>query len=120
MRRRRITNYGVEYEVSLDLDMESMDRVIITGVENILDELGQVGEALAKENAPVDTGTLRRSITHEVQGRSGGVEEGEWYVRIGTNIEYAVFQELGTRNHAAHPFLRPILPELENYLKGRK
>lgn len=58
----------------------------------------------AKELAPVRTGTLRRSIA---------VEDGpgELEVSIGTDVEYAIFQEFGTVHMAARPFLRPALEQ---------
>lgn len=56
----------------------------------------------AKELAPIRTGTLRRSI----QAEEG---PGEREVTIGTNVEYAIYQEYGTSRMPAHPFLRPAL-----------
>lgn len=55
-------------------------------------------ESKAKQNAPVDTGMLRASIS-----TTGGGSEYE----VGTNIEYAPFIEYGTRYQAAQPFLSP-------------
>lgn len=73
--------------------------------------LAQIAETSAKSHAPVDTGNLRRSITHEV-------EVGRLYAeaRIGTNVRYAIFQELGTRHHPAQPFLRPALEAVREAL----
>ena len=61
-----------------------------------------VVEGSAKNLAPVDTGNLRNSITHEVEGKEA---------RVGTVTEYAVFQELGTSKMAAQPFLNPALEQ---------
>lgn len=61
-------------------------------------------ERRAKQLAPVDTGRLRSSITHET-GREGG----ELVGRVGTNVDYAPHQELGTSRMAAQPYLRPAL-----------
>jgi HK97 gp10 family phage protein len=61
-------------------------------------------EGAAKGLAPVDTGRLRSSITHEVE-----VQGAEVVGRIGTNVEYAIFQEFGTSRMPAHPYLRPGL-----------
>lgn len=55
----------------------------------------------AKVNAPVRTGTLRRSVTHEVEAGNG-----EGQARIGTNIEYAPYVEFGTSRRPPNPFLR--------------
>lgn len=58
----------------------------------------------AKQYAPVDTGRLRSSITWTL-----GVDGRGLYALIGSNVEYALFQELGTRFSPAHPYLRPAL-----------
>jgi HK97 gp10 family phage protein len=55
-------------------------------------------ESRAKENAPVDTGRLRSSIASDIQGVTA---------TVGTNVEYAVYIELGTRFQPARPFLYP-------------
>ncbi|KKN20888.1 hypothetical protein LCGC14_0930920 [marine sediment metagenome] len=55
----------------------------------------------AKIFCPVDTGTLKRSITHEF------ISDTE--AQVGTNVEYAPFVELGTSKMSARPFLRPAL-----------
>lgn len=62
------------------------------------------GETQSKRLAPWKTGRLRSSITHEVSRDDRGL-----YGRWGTNVEYALFQEFGTRHMPAHPFLRPAL-----------
>lgn len=64
-------------------------------------------ESAAKENASgrpgpnVQTGELRSSLHWWMV--TGGV-------RVGSNIEYAGFVELGTSRAPAYPFLRPALP----------
>jgi HK97 gp10 family phage protein len=57
-------------------------------------------EGQAKALTPVDTGNLRNSITHEVEGKEA---------KVGTNVEYAPFVELGTVKMAAQPYLNPAL-----------
>lgn len=56
-------------------------------------------EADAKGRAPVDTGALRNSIQTTM--------DGDLSASVGTNIEYAPFQEMGTHRMAAHPFMTP-------------
>ena len=65
-----------------------------------LEKCGLVAEGYAKKLCPVDTGNLRNSITHEV-------DDGEPAAYIGTNVEYAPYQELGTIHMKAKPFLKP-------------
>jgi len=61
-------------------------------------------ERRAKELAPVDTGRLRASITHEIGADSQGL-----VATVGTNVVYAPFLEYGTSRMSARPFLRPAL-----------
>ena len=61
-------------------------------------------ERRAKALAPVDTGRLRSSITWEL-----GRDEQGLVARIGSNVEYAAYQEFGTRTVPASPYLRPAL-----------
>ena len=65
-------------------------------------------EGQAKALCPVDTGNLRNSITHEVEGNEA---------RVGTNISYAIYQELGTSKMAAQPFLNPALEQNKGNIK---
>ena len=51
-----------------------------------LERIGQSGELLAKREVPVDTGTLRRNITHDVDKKDPPA-----FVRIGTDLEYATY-----------------------------
>ena len=70
-----------------------------------LEIIGSRAETHAKEAVPVDTGRLRNSITHEVEG------DGQAVV-IGTNVEYAPFVELG---HTQEP--GRYVPKLHKRLK---
>ena len=72
-----------------------------------LETCGLVAEGYAKKLAPVDTGNLRNSITHTV-------DEEEPAAYIGTNVEYAPYQEFGTIHMAAHPFLKPAVADHAN------
>jgi HK97 gp10 family phage protein len=53
----------------------------------------------AKRLSPYFTGTLRRSIHIEKTGKRE--------VIIGTDVEYAKYQEFGTSKMKAHPYMRP-------------
>ena len=96
----------------------------------------------AQERCPVDTGLLRNSITFAVGGEAPNIQsytsnskdkagklidsqeghydgradadsKGEVTVYVGTNVQYAPYQELGApnRNLDARPFLRPAFEE---------
>ena len=70
-----------------------------TARERALEIIGGKAETYAKQLAPVDTGRLRNSITHQQYNEDTEI--------IGTNVEYAPYQEFGTSRMAAQPFLRP-------------
>lgn len=55
-------------------------------------------EGKAVVNAHEDTGALKQSITRDVR-RGSAV--------VGTGLEYAPYEEFGTRYRPPHPFLRP-------------
>ena len=86
--------------------MEWYGDKVIQNVEQAID-LALTASALlvegqAKALCPVDTGNLRNSITHEVEKKEA---------RVGTNVSYGIYQELGTSKMAAQPFLNPALEQ---------
>lgn len=66
------------------VDDELKDKLITW-----LDAIGDDAAGTAADKAPVDTGRLQNSI-------SSAVVEDEMAVYIGTNVEYAIYQEFGT------------------------
>jgi len=71
------------------------------------------GDAKRLQTPHVDTGRLRSSITHEIEGLTG---------RVGSNVEYARRIELGfvgvdslgrKFNQKPYPYLRPALHKNE-------
>ena len=83
--------------------IEAMQQATVRSLE----KCGLTAEGYAKKLAPVDTGNLRNSITHDV-------DDGEPAVYIGTNVEYAPYQELGTIHMKAQPFLKPAVADHAN------
>lgn len=61
-------------------------------------------EGVAKKNSPYEFGVLRASITHEVK-----TIKDKHQGKVGTNIEYAPWQEFGTSKMPAQPYLIPAL-----------
>ena len=71
--------------------VDNSDKVLKATNEQIMAALEAIGlkcEGYAKKLCPVDTGRLRNSITHEAR-------PSEKAVYIGTNVEYAVYVEMG-------------------------
>ena len=60
----------------------------------------------AKEICPVDTGALQRSIRHETDTMHLKAD-------IGSDLEYCLYVEEGTRKMQAQPFLKPSLYEAD-------
>ena len=90
----------------ITLDTSVLDRITEQMKPKAAQIVNTYGLAIASEaaqNAPVDTGALRNSITSE----SGMTDELTYTVQDG--VEYGIFQELGTSKMAAHPFMIPAL-----------
>jgi len=68
----------------------------------------------AKSNAPYLTGNLRRSIHIEPDDSSGE----RVVVKVGTDVEYARYQEFGTSTIPPHPYLRPALDQNKDKVKA--
>lgn len=91
-----------DFEVRVDNTREAA-KEIKAAIARSLEKIGLTAEGYAKLECPVDTGRLRNSITHQVEGENA--------VYIGTNVEYAPYVELGTVHQAAQPYLRPAAQE---------
>lgn len=91
-------------QVAADLQRSS-DRIGVRGAA-VVRRSTLEGERIAKEFAPVDTGFLRSSVTHEFRGdgRSSSME-GEW----GAEASYAPHVEWGTSRMAPRAFVGPSL-----------
>ena len=61
--------------------------------------------------APVDTGNLRNSVQRKMV--SDDVAE------VWTDVEYAVYQEFGTRHQPGTPFMRPAAGLLRSRLQDQ-
>ena len=107
---------------------EVMDRTDFA-IEKAMIQCGLKLERYAKELCPVDTGRLRNSInfaTHGTQGTGAGTDKphgspNKGMVCVGTNVEYAAYQEFGTSLHhesGQSPYLRPAVERhLSEYQK---
>lgn len=78
----------------MDIEITDNSPTVLAELRNriplVLAAMGEIVEGYAKDDAPVDTGRLRNSITHQTEGND------EY---IGTNVEYAVYVELIDRYH---------------------
>lgn len=83
--------------------MALADKVNGTQLATALKAAGLIIEGDAVKMAPIDTGTLRRSIMTEAAATGDHTAE----ARVGTNLEYGPFMEFGTIHIAPRPYLRP-------------
>ena len=108
-------------------------------VEIALEKIGLRAETHAKKYCTVDTGLLRNSLTHALDGESTAITKyqdnlgkqkgsysgnapkvsgGKRVVYIGTNVEYAPYVEFGTSKQKAQPYLKPaVTNHIEEYKK---
>lgn len=96
----KFTSYAPEVKAAID-----------AAIHRSVEIIGGMAESYAKGLAPVRTGNLRNSITHESDGNTAV---------IGTDVKYAPYQELGAPNaHVpAHPYLRPAIENhVEEYVE---
>lgn len=61
-------------------------------------------QADAQALAPVDTGTLRASISTTLTGDGRG---GTMTAEIGPTVEYGIYQEYGTSTQPGQPYMAP-------------
>ena len=103
---------GLEIIDNTDKILDSLN----TQIEEALIEVGEIAVEYAKNNTPVDTGNLKNSIDYSVN---------ENVLNIGSDLEYAIYVEEGTRKIVGHHMLRDALSThnseykdiIENHLK---
>lgn len=91
----------------LEKALANYDKRAKSNIANsIVNKGAAIVEGAAKVLAPVDTGALRRSInTQQATGMTTAT------ATVGTGIEYAIYQEFGTINQSAQPFMHPAVQQ---------
>jgi len=120
-------------DVSVESHRAEVEEALKRAKIAALEAIGSKAAGYAGALAPHDTGRLRNSITWATQVSEGrsfsysddqgnsfsdkvgtGVQEDT--VCVGTNVEYAVYQEMGTSKIHAHPYLKPgIMNHLDEF-----
>lgn len=122
--------------VTLQDNTENVLRALKDACEAGLERCGEKAEGYAKDLAPFDTGNLRNSISHNVEGGKE-MQVGAKGMQNGVNVDYAIYQEFGTGKYVAggrptpwkyqdengnwhwtagnkaHPFIKPSIAEHE-------
>ena len=126
----------------MNFDLIAHDDEVLEALElaksAALEAIGAKAAGYAFMLSPADTGRLRNSLTwatKETEGRTfsysddegvqysyeigNGVEKDSVYV--GTNVEYAIYQEMGTSKIDAQPYLKPAVENhREEYVRIAK
>lgn len=92
------------------LQKKLKDNVRMEDVKRVVRHNGAEMQTKAMQNAPVDTGTLKRSIGLEIT--DGGMS-----AEVEPTAEYAPYVELGTRFMEAQPYLKPAFDEQKEKFK---
>lgn len=90
------------------------NALVVARAKAKLEESLVILETEAKRLCPVDTGVLQNSITHERHGLRG---------RVGTNVIYGLFQEVGYKHWKSgqfiqNPYLLPALKSKTNEIQA--
>ncbi len=96
----------------LEDNTELFENLMATATQRGLEAIGIEAERYAVEyEYKVDTGRLKNSITHVVDN------DGD-FVAIGTNVEYAIYIELGTHgNDGIHYLTKAAKNHVDVYRK---
>lgn len=96
--------------ISLKIDATKFQKFLVEAplkveraLRNTIYKVTLLIERGAKQNAPVDTGRLRASISNDLRPLSSTVQ---------TNTNYAVYVHEGTRYMSARPFMKDAVREV--------
>lgn len=102
---------SVETNVTDNSDL--LEALLNMATERALTRMGLQAERYAKEaltrQKAVDTSRLRDSVAFAVDGST---------VAVGTNVEYGVYIEYGTKKMAKRPFIKPAATEHSEVYKN--
>lgn len=82
------------------LQKKLKNNVDLSAVKTVVQKNGSGMQGKAMRNAPVDTGTLKRSIGIDIT-------DGGMTAEVEPTAHYAPYVELGTRFMNAQPYLKP-------------
>lgn len=94
----------VKFEGIAKLNKGLRKRMDMSAVKTVVKKNGSDMQRKAQRNAPVNTGTLKRSIGIEVS-------DGGMTATVEPTAEHAPYVEFGTRFMEAQPYLNPAFEE---------
>lgn len=98
---------GVKMTGVNELKMALRKNMELSDAKRVVRKNGAELQERAQRNAPVDTGTLKRSIVLEI--KDGGLT-----AESTATAEYAPYVEYGTRYMEAQPYMSPAFNEQKN------
>lgn len=101
---------SVKFKGVKELKIALKKKADMSVVRQIVRQNGVQLQTKAQRNAPVDTGTLKRSIGLDIS--DGGLT-----AESKAGAEYAPYVEWGTRFMDAKPFMRPAFHEQKEQFK---
>lgn len=101
---------GVKIVGMEKLQRKLKQNVRMDDVKRVVRHNGAEMQTKAQQNAPVDTGTLKRSIGLEIT-------DGGMTAEVEPAAEYAPYVEYGTRFMEAQPYLKPAFDEQKEKFK---
>lgn len=97
----------------LQRKLKSISKDMMPALQKAMTDAAQNVEGKAKENCPVITGTLRRSISSKAE-----VKGNEVTGIVGANTEYAEAVHEGTSRRSPKPFILDAITEKEDETLG--
>lgn len=101
---------GVKIVGMEKLQRKLKQNVRMDDVKRVVRHNGAEMQTKAQQNAPADTGTLKRSIGIEIT-------DGGMTAEVEPTADYAPYVELGTRFMEAQPYLGPAFNEQKEKFK---
>ena len=95
---RGLSDADVEGLEIIEDNTDAIIEALGTATVRALEAIGIEAESDAAKLCPVDTGRLRNSITHTIDG------DGKWAV-VGTNVSYSIPVHQGHHGKPGQPFL---------------
>ena len=89
--------------------LDVIPGIIEESVADVVDQTAKFILTMIRVMAPVDTGALRDSYRIE--------QVTNWYVIIGSSLNYSVYQEFGTYKMGAQPHVAPSFYMGEKFLR---
>lgn len=101
---------GIENVRNIEAGLERATKRVGAEAAKVVRRSAADVERLAKQNAPVDTGHLRGTISAEYTGNG---RHATFSAEIGPTAAYGAYVEFGTSRHAPQPYMYPAAERVE-------